>query len=870
MKIKTSFITTVFNEQDSINEFLESIFSQSVLPDEIIIVDGGSTDNTLSAISAFKFPQRKNNPNIKILFKKGNRSVGRNEAIKNAKGDIILCSDSGNTLENKWIENILKPFKDKKTDVVAGYYKGIPANVFQKCLIPYVLVMKDKVDKNNFLPATRSVAFRKSIWKKAGGFDEKLSHNEDYVFANKLIRIGAKIVFEEDAIVNWRPRKNLKDAFVMFFRFAFGDAEAGILRTKVLFLYLRYFLLFYFIFLDFFYKSVFLTLVILLSPIFYVFWSIYKNANYVKESQKIIYFPLIQISADLAVLSGTFLGLIKKILNYDYLNFIKNNKGFVFLILIYSLTILSQITWGLPNNNHPFPYHMDEWHQLQSVRFEFKYGTPNLTGAANGTVFHFFYSGLYLIPFMLFKIVDPFSIKSAIDNIPAQNSLFIILRLETLFFGILTAFYIYKTVKLLKANSLTSVFLFIFTPLWLMLSNYFKYDIALSFWMVLSLYSFLKYFKNPTTFNFVLAGIFSALSLSVKVSGIAIFPVYVLAFLLFTPKFFKYTRRFVLGILTYLITLVAFGIPDIAFGGRNMNEYLTANLVNTPSSISNLSLPYSNLLYIFFHHFPFIFGHSSYIVFVFSVLIFCLFLFKKLFKGKLDERARIDLFILLSFLVMLSSLIPLKIFIEGNRALVLLPYFVLISVLTLKYMEELLKGNIRKILILIFLVFASFQLFESYAWVMLKQAIPPQEASSNWILKNIPLNSQIGIESIPLYQEIPDVVLKEFYDKQYNPNSLTKYNYLLVNKDTKTLPDTVIITDTKVSIPYDKKSPKKDLIEALNNKKYKLVQQFTPDFKLFYIFDDAFVYRHSGLIGYPADISIFEKKYYNNNLNDGK
>ncbi len=188
--MKISFIATVFNEQGSIIRFLESIFNQSIPPDEIIVVDGGSTDDTLSEISKFKFPQRKNNPNIKILFKKGNRSLGRNEAIKNAKGDVILSSDAGCVLEKDWVKEILKPFKNKNTDVVAGYYKSVAKNSFQKSLIPYVLVMPDNINENDFLPATRSMAFKKSIWKKAGGFDEKLSHNEDYAFANKLKEIN--------------------------------------------------------------------------------------------------------------------------------------------------------------------------------------------------------------------------------------------------------------------------------------------------------------------------------------------------------------------------------------------------------------------------------------------------------------------------------------------------------------------------------------------------------------------------------------------------------------------------------------------------------------------------------------------------------
>ncbi len=219
--MRITFITTVYNEEKNIEVFLQSLFSQSLLPDEIIIVDGGSTDNTLYKISNFQFPISKKR--IKIVSKKGNRSVGRNEAIRNATGDIIVCSDAGNILDQKWIENITKPFTKKHVGVVAGYYKGKAKTIFEKCLIPYALVMEDKVNEKTFLPSTRSMAFKKSIWKKVGGFNEEYFHNEDYVFAKRLKKIGTQIVFVKDAVVYWLPRKNIKQAFIMFFRFSFGD-----------------------------------------------------------------------------------------------------------------------------------------------------------------------------------------------------------------------------------------------------------------------------------------------------------------------------------------------------------------------------------------------------------------------------------------------------------------------------------------------------------------------------------------------------------------------------------------------------------------------------------------------------------------------
>ncbi len=301
--MKISFVTTVYNEEKTIGALLDSLFKQTIMPDEVVIVDGGSSDRTVANI---KYQKSRS----KILIKKGNRAVGRNEAIKNSGNEIIVCSDAGCVLDKNWVKNIIEPFNDPKVDVVAGYYKGNAKTIFEKCLIPYVLVMPDKVDENNFLPATRSMAFKKSVWKKVGGFDEKFSNNEDYVFAKSLKKINANIVFEKEAIVYWMPRDNLLDAFAMFYRFAKGDSESRIFRPKVILIFLRYIIVLSVLFLFIILKSYLMLNSLYLMFFAYLFWSIIKNYKYVKDIRAIFFLALVQIISDIAVICGTIEGFI--------------------------------------------------------------------------------------------------------------------------------------------------------------------------------------------------------------------------------------------------------------------------------------------------------------------------------------------------------------------------------------------------------------------------------------------------------------------------------------------------------------------------------------------------------------------------------
>ncbi len=862
MKTKLSLIVTIYNEENTILRFIKSVLSQSKLPDEFIIVDGGSSDSTVKIVKDYLLKNKVRNPTIKLLNKPGNRSVGRNEGIRKATGDIILCSDAGNTLDKNWVKNIIKPFSDTTVDVVAGYYKGNSETFFQKCVIPYALVMPDRIVESEFLPAARSVAFKKSIWKKIHGFDEEYSHNEDYVFANNLKRANSKIVFVKDAIVYWTPRKNIWQAFVMFFRFALGDAESGIVRDKVILIYVRYIFYAYLIVIALLLKSIIILMLILIATVVYVLWAVKKNYKYVEDLRAFTILPLLQITSDLAVLIGTSLGLTRLIMKVNLKSVVKGNSVLFILVTIYIITMISVITSGIPNQYHPFAYQMDEWHQMQAVRDVFKYGTPNLSGSANGTMFNFFISGILLIPFYITHIVNPFAIKSSVDSIFEQEKLFIVLRLLTLFFGVLTLITMRQIAKLLKINSILILLLFIFTPAWLVISNFFKYDIALTFWVALSFYYFLKFSLTPNKKNFLLACTFSGFSFAVKVSAIPLLILVPVSYLMFMASSSKKYLSLALGVFIFFVVSVFFGLPDVVFRGQSMFEYIYSNIVSGPSLLlRNFPSKYSLTDLTLLHKLPAIFGHELYFVSIPLILYFAYLIFKD-FKQKRTEDLKQKLFILLSFLVFCLSYVPLGITISANRSVVLLPFLVTIDALALKNMiESTYKTKFLKIFFYIFLVILMFiQIFESYLWVGMKLSPSPEQTSSAWIVNNIPEKSVIGLENIPIYQFEPDFVLKEFYEKQYHPNFKTRYNYVVIDSKTKVLPKYVVISNVQYEKMFYKISLKSDLVKKLQRIGYFRVAYFPLKLPLYKYFDSFFYYPYLGLFVYPDGIGVYEKR----------
>lgn len=311
--MKISFITTVYNEESTIVSFLDSLFHQSQLPDEIIIVDANSIDSTSLLIKNY-FEKNKINSKTILIEKKGNRSIGRNTAIEIATGEIIAVSDVGCILDKDWLKNITFPFNKNNMDVVAGYYYPLTNSIFEKALATYTCVMSDRVDKNNFLPSSRSVAFTKKSWGAVKGYPENLDTCEDLVFAKKLQQAHMMFIFREDAFVLWPQRKNIVEAAKQFYGYAKGDGFARYFRKSTPYLYIRYSLGVILLYVGVMLHLSFLLHLVVLLILFYCLWATKKNYRYVNTWRAFFYLPLLQMTADITVIVGTTMGLLQSVL----------------------------------------------------------------------------------------------------------------------------------------------------------------------------------------------------------------------------------------------------------------------------------------------------------------------------------------------------------------------------------------------------------------------------------------------------------------------------------------------------------------------------------------------------------------------------
>ncbi|MEM1312386.1 MAG: glycosyltransferase [Patescibacteria group bacterium] len=197
----TSWVIRTKNEEKWLPKVLETLFLQSRLDFEIIIVDSGSTDSTLDIVK--DYPVRSV---INILPDQFNYSYALNLGINESWGEYIgIISAHSLPTSRDWYREAIKNFRDPLVACVGGQYTSLPDGSYDEKLGDIIYHIKRVAQGDIYTGITKDQYFeeitntncliRKKLWNSYN-FDEELEGSEDFDWAMEMRSRGYKTVFD--------------------------------------------------------------------------------------------------------------------------------------------------------------------------------------------------------------------------------------------------------------------------------------------------------------------------------------------------------------------------------------------------------------------------------------------------------------------------------------------------------------------------------------------------------------------------------------------------------------------------------------------------------------------------------------------------
>jgi GT2 family glycosyltransferase len=197
MMQKVSLYVPCFNVERFIQPCLEALMKQTHMPDEIIIVDDGSSDRTIEIVSQHP---------VKIVRHGKNRGLGaaRNTGIRASAHGLVASLDADCVANPNWLKNLLAYLEDDRVAGVGGML--IERNTVKLPDRWRMLHMRqhwgDTRQVNPPFLFGNNNLFKKAVLEEAGLYNEKLTTNfEDVAMSHAIARLGYRLVYEPSATV---------------------------------------------------------------------------------------------------------------------------------------------------------------------------------------------------------------------------------------------------------------------------------------------------------------------------------------------------------------------------------------------------------------------------------------------------------------------------------------------------------------------------------------------------------------------------------------------------------------------------------------------------------------------------------------------
>jgi glycosyltransferase involved in cell wall biosynthesis len=192
---KLSVIIPTLNEEPHAGALLSDVMAQTRPPDEVLVVDAGSTDGTVTLVRRF--------PSVQLLTTKPPVACGRNLGGRSATGDVLIFLDADVRLPSNFFQGFLEEFEGRQLDVACPLY--VPYRSTRSiegfhALFNFVMKALQGISPSG---AGHCIAVRGGLFRESRGFDPSLKF-DDIELIRRLSKGHRFGIVEERVLVSDR------------------------------------------------------------------------------------------------------------------------------------------------------------------------------------------------------------------------------------------------------------------------------------------------------------------------------------------------------------------------------------------------------------------------------------------------------------------------------------------------------------------------------------------------------------------------------------------------------------------------------------------------------------------------------------------
>lgn len=240
MADKVSVIIPTYNYGHFIAEAVESALGQTVAPGEVVVVDDGSTDDTVEIVARFGDRVRY------VRQENQGVSAARNRGARVTTGEFIAFMDADDTWEPSKLEKQVALFeRDPEIGLVhcgTRTFDSETGKTLATDLDGGEGWMADNLllwNGSTIIGPGGTILVKREAFDKAGGFDEAMKVGEDWDLCYRIARLY-KVGFVREALVNYRNHRDnahknvaeMESGMRRFYEKAFAEADADVLKLR--------------------------------------------------------------------------------------------------------------------------------------------------------------------------------------------------------------------------------------------------------------------------------------------------------------------------------------------------------------------------------------------------------------------------------------------------------------------------------------------------------------------------------------------------------------------------------------------------------------------------------------------------------------